>query len=158
MPSTGHLAAYHEPGGPGVRVDSGFVAGDTIPLYYDPLLAKLIVWGENRAQAIDRMKRALSEYAVQGVETTIPFGLLVMNNRNFIAGQVSTHFITEEFPDLTAHLDPMADDLEWAAMAAAIIEYQREKRLSQVPARSSRTISAWKKAGRAAGLKREGRP
>jgi propionyl-CoA carboxylase alpha chain len=71
IPSTGHMAAYHEPSGPGIRVDSGFVAGDDIPIFYDPLIAKLVTWGSDREQAILRMRRALDEYVVQGVETTI---------------------------------------------------------------------------------------
>ena len=86
VPSTGHMAVYHEPAGPGVRVDSGFVAGDDIPIYYDPLIAKLVTWGEDRPQAIRRMIRALDEYVVQGVETTIPFDSAVMKNKRFLDG------------------------------------------------------------------------
>jgi acetyl/propionyl-CoA carboxylase alpha subunit len=118
VPSTGHLAAYTEPAGPGIRIDSGFVAGDDIPVFYDPLIAKLITWGEDRRQSIARMCRALDEYTVHGVETTIPFELLVMRNPRFVDGQLSTHFIADEFPDLAEALAQTDEEMELSAMAA----------------------------------------
>lgn len=153
MPSTGHLAAYHEPGGPGVRVDSGFVAGDTIPVYYDPLIAKLVVWGESRNQAIARTRRALSEYVVHGVDTTIPFELLVMGNKRFIAGDISTHFISEEFPDLAVSLAHPDEEMELAAIAAALVDYDHQSRLQESGHQWGQTHNPWKMSGRIAGLK-----
>ena len=154
IPSTGHMAAYHEPAGPGVRVDSGFVAGDDIPIFYDPLIAKLITWGENRRQATARMSRALGEYSIQGVETTIPFEHLVMSNRRFIEGRLSTHFIEEEFPDLAASLARTDEEMEISAMAAALVDFQRQDRLAQAAKEGKKASDAWKLSGRLAGLRK----
>jgi acetyl-CoA carboxylase biotin carboxylase subunit len=154
VPSTGRLGAYREPAGPGVRVDSGFVAGDEIPVFYDPLISKLVTWGSDRTQAIGRMHRALSEYSVQGVETTIPFGTLVMENENFARGRLSTHFIEDEFPDLAESLKRTDEDLEMSAMAAAIIDFKRQTRLLSVSTNKSSTANAWKISGRVAGLRK----
>lgn len=157
MPSTGHLAAYHEPAGPGVRVDSGFVAGDSVSIYYDPLIAKLITWGKDRSEAISRLKRALAEYTVHGVETNIAFGLAVIDNDNFRAGNLSTHFIEKEFPDLTAPLARSDFEMEVAAMAAAVVDFRRQLRMEHAVHSKAREANPWKTAGRAAGVNRWGR-
>lgn len=93
MPSPGRISVYHASGGPGVRVDSVAYQGYTIPPHYDSMIAKLIVWDDNRTQAISRMVRALEEFQVQGVKTTIPFHLKVLQNPYFIKGEVYTNFI-----------------------------------------------------------------
>jgi acetyl-CoA carboxylase, biotin carboxylase subunit len=94
MPCPGTIDGYIPPGGPGVRVDSHVYSGYKIPPYYDSLLGKLIVWGETRDEAIERMKRALSEYAITGVKTTIPFHLAVLESPAFRAGdEIYTDFI-----------------------------------------------------------------
>ncbi|MFC1494470.1 acetyl-CoA carboxylase biotin carboxylase subunit [Thermodesulfobacteriota bacterium] len=95
-PTPGKLTGYHTPGGIGVRVDSGVYAGYTVPPYYDPMISKLIVWGENRDEAIIRMRRALYEYVVSGFRTNMTFHKAVMNNPRFIRGEIGTHFIEEE--------------------------------------------------------------
>jgi acetyl/propionyl-CoA carboxylase alpha subunit len=154
IPSTGHLAAYREPAGPGVRVDSGFLAGDDIPVYYDPLIAKLITWGSDRKQSIRRMCRALDEYTVQGVETTIPFEKMVMENKRFIDGRLSTHFIADEFPDLAASLAQTEDELQLSAMAAALIDFQQQSRLEGIGGDKKRVTDAWKLSGRIEGLRK----
>lgn len=97
LPATGTVVALQEPSGPGVRVDSGLYAGLQVPLFYDPLLSKLIVWGNTRAQAIDRLRRALDEYRIVGVRTTIPFARWLMDSPRYIAGDMSTDFIAEEW-------------------------------------------------------------
>jgi acetyl-CoA carboxylase biotin carboxylase subunit len=97
LPATGTVQTLQEPSGPGVRVDSGLYAGLQVPLFYDPLLAKLIVWGKDRPQAIARMRRALSEYHILGVRTTLPFASWLMEHPRFIAGDMSTDFIAEEW-------------------------------------------------------------
>ncbi len=97
LPATGTVQAVQEPSGPGVRVDSGLYAGLQVPLFYDPLLAKLIVWGKDRPQAIARMRRALFEYHILGVRTTLPFARWLMEHPRFIAGDMSTDFIAEEW-------------------------------------------------------------
>jgi acetyl-CoA carboxylase biotin carboxylase subunit len=93
MPSPGKIAALRLPGGPGVRVDTHAYAGYTIPPYYDSLVAKLIVRGQDRTESLSRMRRALQEFLVQGVKTTIPFHLRVMDHPDFVKGAVSTNFL-----------------------------------------------------------------
>jgi len=92
-PAPGKIVRYAEPGGPGIRVDSGVYQGFTIPSTYDPMISKLIVLGSNRNDAIIRMKRALWEYQISGVKTNIPFHEVVMNHEKFIEGDYTTHFI-----------------------------------------------------------------
>ena len=94
MPCPGTINGYIAPGGPGVRVDSHIYTGYSIPPHYDSLMSKLIVWGETREDAIARMKRALNEYGITGVKTTIPFHLKLMDHKAFIEGkEVYTDFI-----------------------------------------------------------------
>ncbi|MGE4271599.1 MAG: acetyl-CoA carboxylase biotin carboxylase subunit [Desulfitobacterium sp.] len=93
MPSPGTIEFYHPPGGPGVRVDSAVYQGYTIPPYYDSMVGKLIVWGADREEAIQRMKRALEEFYIEGIHTTIPFHLRVLDNAFFRRGEVYTNFI-----------------------------------------------------------------
>jgi acetyl-CoA carboxylase biotin carboxylase subunit len=95
MPSAGQIGFYLPPGGLGVRVDSAAYPGYTISPHYDSMIAKLIVWGSTREDAISRMKRALSEFAVEGVHTTIPFHLKLLNHRKFIAGDFDIKFLEE---------------------------------------------------------------
>lgn len=129
MPSTGVLKSYVIPAGPGVRVDSGVVAGSEIPIYYDPMVAKLITWGRDRHEAISRMRRALEEYRVSGVETTITFHRVLMDNRKFISGDLSTSFLAEEYPDNVYR--QISDTMkERAALAIALDRYVRERQIS----------------------------
>ncbi|MFF0826933.1 acetyl-CoA carboxylase biotin carboxylase subunit [Brevibacillus sp. NPDC003359] len=93
MPSPGRITEYLAPGGFGVRVDSAAYAGYSIPPYYDSMIAKLIVWGKDRNEAIERMKRALSEFVVEGITTTIPFHLKVMEHEVFVSGNFDTKFL-----------------------------------------------------------------
>jgi pyruvate carboxylase subunit A len=96
VPSPGRLQGYRSPGGIGIRVDSGVHTYYSIPSSYDPMISKLVVWGRNRREAIERMRRALYEYIIVGVKTNIPFHKAVMNNEMFIKGELSTHFIEEQ--------------------------------------------------------------
>lgn len=95
-PQTGTVERYLPPGGPGVRVDSHLYAGYQVPPHYDSLLAKLIVWGETREAAIARMQRALDEYIIEGITTTIPFHQRLLQHEGFIRGEMYTRFIQEE--------------------------------------------------------------
>jgi acetyl-CoA carboxylase, biotin carboxylase subunit len=104
LPGTGLLKRYRIPAGPGVRVDSGVEEGQEITINYDPLMAKLITWGNTREQAIQRMKRALGEYDISGCKTTIPFCSFVMDEPAFRNGEYDTHFVKEYF-------DPVKDAL-----------------------------------------------
>jgi acetyl-CoA carboxylase biotin carboxylase subunit len=91
---------FNPPGGFGVRVDSHVYSGYRVPPYYDSLLAKLIVWGENREEAIARGRRALDEFIITGIPTTIPFHERVVNNPTFAKGEVYTDFVETEFGGL----------------------------------------------------------
>ncbi|GED56119.1 acetyl-CoA carboxylase biotin carboxylase subunit [Brevibacillus formosus] len=93
MPSPGRITEYLAPGGFGVRVDSAAYAGYSIPPYYDSMIAKLIVWGKDRNEAIDRMKRALGEFVIEGITTTIPFHLKVLEHEVFVSGHFDTKFL-----------------------------------------------------------------
>src|SRR5512138_306373 len=97
MPSTGCITHSLIPTGPGVRVDTGVYPGFEITPFYDPMIAKLIVWGETRAQAILRMRRALEEYRIVGVRTNIPFHQTLMDSHRFMGGQYDTRFVEERF-------------------------------------------------------------
>ncbi|HUU74677.1 MAG TPA: acetyl-CoA carboxylase biotin carboxylase subunit [Methanoregulaceae archaeon] len=92
----GKIVRYRSPGGPGMRVDSGIHMGYTIPAAYDSMIAKLCAWGMNRSEAIDRMRRAIYEYVIIGVKTTLPLHHAIMHNNHFIAGDTHTHFLQEE--------------------------------------------------------------
>jgi acetyl-CoA carboxylase biotin carboxylase subunit len=93
MPSPGRITVYHTPGGPGVRVDSHAYAEYTIPPYYDSMIGKLICHGRDRKEAILRMQRALEEYVIEGIKTTIPFQKRIMAHQTFQAGEVTTQFV-----------------------------------------------------------------
>ena len=97
LPASGTIVALRDPAGPGVRVDSGLYEGMQVSLYYDSMLAKLICWGADRAEAITRLRRALSEYTIDGVRTTVPFAQWLLAHPRFQAGDFSTDFIAEEW-------------------------------------------------------------
>jgi len=99
-PQTGIVEQYLPPGGPGVRVDSHLYAGYEVPPHYDSLLAKLVVWGENRNEAITRMQRALDEFVIEGLTTTIPFHQRLLKHEGFISGDTYTRFLQEEASSL----------------------------------------------------------
>lgn len=94
-PNPGKITGYRSPGGPGVRLDSGVYMNYTIPTFYDSMISKLVTNGSTRQDAIDRMKRALSEYIILGVKTTIPFHKAIIRNPYFLKGDLNTHFIDE---------------------------------------------------------------
>ncbi|MEA3296661.1 MAG: acetyl-CoA carboxylase biotin carboxylase subunit [candidate division Zixibacteria bacterium] len=129
VPSTGKLKNYRIPAGPGVRVDSGVVIFNDIPIFYDPMIAKLIVWGSDRTEAIGRTKRALEEYRLSGLRTTIGFHRTIMDNPRFIKGDLSTSFLSDEYPDnkFTSLND---ETREAAAIAAALDKFTRERKIT----------------------------
>jgi len=93
MPTPGRVTAYHAPGGPGVRIDSGLYAGYMVPPYYDSMVAKLIVYAPNRSEAISRLRRALAEFAVSGIQTTIPLHQRIVEDPSFQAGDYTIHWL-----------------------------------------------------------------
>jgi acetyl-CoA carboxylase biotin carboxylase subunit len=122
MPSPGRIVYLHTPAGLGVRDDSGIYAGYEVPLDYDPLLSKLITWGKTREETILRMRRALSEYKIYGIKTTIPFFQRILSHPRFLAGEYTTHFIA----DLEKEPDREDPTEEVVAMIAAGIKSSRD--------------------------------
>ena len=96
-PDIGTLTTYKRPGGIGVRVDDGFEEGMEIPIYYDPMISKLITFGNDRKESIKRMIRAITDYEIAGIQTTLPFGKFVMEHEAFISGNFDTHFVGKYF-------------------------------------------------------------
>src|SRR3954464_8472583 len=95
LPSPGHILDLRAPAGPGIRDDSGVEAGNDVPIYYDPMISKLVAWAEDRPAAVDRMRRALSEYVVSGIRTTLPFFTWLFDQREFIDGAFHTSYLDE---------------------------------------------------------------
>jgi acetyl-CoA carboxylase biotin carboxylase subunit len=154
LPSAGVVHSYREPSGPGIRVDSGLYEGSEISLYYDPLIAKLLAWGKDRDEAIQRMKRALSEYHILGVATTIPFHLRVMDNPKFQRGEIHTHFIEEEFEkEKPLEIEDKEERLKAFAVFSALLDYQEKKKVKPVLSNSKSNASRWKIEGRKMGLR-----
>jgi acetyl-CoA carboxylase biotin carboxylase subunit len=148
MPCPGLITSLRTPGGPGVRDDSGVFEGFEIPIYYDPIISKLVAWGKDREEAIVRMKRALREYVVTGVKTTIPFHIRVMNNRHFLEGDFDTNFIDKVFSrEESARELP---HLEVAVIAAAIQLFldERKRAIAGRPAGTGEPASMWKYSSR----------
>jgi acetyl-CoA carboxylase biotin carboxylase subunit len=120
LPSTGRIDYLHVPGGPGVRWDGGIETGSTVGLFYDPMLAKLIVWAENREAAIARMHRALLELTIDGVESSRDFHLRVMEDGEFQRGEIQIQWLERRLPSLV-DVKPPGDGARVAAIAAALL-------------------------------------
>ena len=128
LPSVGRLVRYSEPEGEGVRVDSGVYEGGEVSIFYDPMIAKLITYGEDRSQSIDRMVDALDNYYIRGVNHNISFLNALMVHPRFIAGDLSTNFIADEFPDgFNADLVVQADPAIALVVVGAVHQLQEER-------------------------------
>jgi acetyl-CoA carboxylase biotin carboxylase subunit len=150
-PSVGRISRLREPAGPGIRVDSGIAEGQAITPYYDSLLAKLIAWGESRGVAIVRMRRALGEYHIAGVTTTLRLYRALLDSTRFLGGQFHTKFLEEHFRTTTGGSGDAAPG-SWeadanrrlaAALAAALDHDRRRQRESLTT-----EVSRWKMIGR----------
>ncbi len=147
LPSPGTIAVLRVPAGPGVRDDSGAYEGAEVSSYYDPLVSKLCVWAATREAAVDRMRRALSEYVVAGVRTNIPFHLAVMNNSAFIAGTYDTGFIDAHRDELLTS-GTTGDSATAIAVGAALAQAFEDR--GRAPAAAPRqqssnaTMSGWR--------------
>ncbi|MBK5260933.1 MAG: ATP-grasp domain-containing protein, partial [Thermoanaerobaculia bacterium] len=149
-PSPGLIRYINLPQGPGIRNENGVYAGYTVPVHYDPMLSKLVAHGATRDEAIARMRRALTEYRVEGIETTIPFFTFLMDHPDFQAAKFDTSFIDGLLPDLDlAHGHHESRDVDAAIAAAAIIAFEEAQRV-QLPESGD---SAWKRAGRGEGMR-----
>ncbi|MDI5897369.1 acetyl-CoA carboxylase biotin carboxylase subunit [Flavobacterium yafengii] len=126
LPSVGHLDVYQLPVGEGIRVDNGFEQGMDIPIYYDPMLAKLITYGETREEAIQIMIKAIEDYHVEGVQTTLPFGKFVFEHEAFRSGKFDTHFV-KNFYNADVLKKQMAQEAEIAALVALKQYFEDQK-------------------------------
>ena len=161
MPSPGRIAGLRAPDGPGIRDDSGVEAGGDVPIYYDPLISKLIAWGADRSQAIARMQRALREYDVRGIRTSLDFFRWMLRQPAFLQADVHTGLLDELLQQrrgtpFSEH-DP---SLEEVALVAAAVQAASRRSAATGPARSSRALSVssdrpagWKSRGRIEGLR-----
>ncbi len=147
LPSTGRITHSLLPTGPGVRVDTGVYPGFEITPYYDPMIAKLIVWGETRGQAILRMRRALEEYRIVGVRTNIPFHQTMMDSHRFMGGQYDTRFVEDRFSMPQADADGMHYP-EIAAVFATLVAHHENQRSAEFVMPNERDTSNWKWMGR----------
>ena len=116
LPDTGTLLSYKLPSGPGVRVDNAYDAGMEVSVYYDPMIAKLSVWGNDRNEAIQRMKRAIREYKITGIKNTLNFGTFVLNHPAFKDGTYNTNFVSEHYDSETGEVNDQ--DARIAALIA----------------------------------------
>ncbi|RMF68184.1 MAG: ATP-grasp domain-containing protein, partial [Calditrichaeota bacterium] len=151
LPSIGKITFASPPAGPGIREDSGFFAGSEVSMYYDPLLSKLIAWGRDRQEAIARMRRALREYQIAGVETSIPFCLQVMHHDKFVSGKFDTHFIEKTLLEGSASPESLNADGTEAVAALAAVLFELENHKVQTPATpvgQGTPVSLWKLAHR----------
>jgi acetyl-CoA carboxylase biotin carboxylase subunit len=144
IPSPGRVVTWRPPGGPWVRVDAGVYEGAEVPLHYDPLMAKLVVWGRDREEAVRRASGALAEFGVAGVRTTIPFHRAVMRHPDFLAGRLSTAFVERAFPGGRGLPRPSPERARAAAVAAAL----RARSLAPAPPAAAPAPSRWAMAGR----------
>jgi len=149
-PSPGLIRYLNLPEGPGIRNDNGVYSGYTVPLHYDPMLSKLIAFGSTRGEAIQRMKRALAEYRVEGIQTTIPFYLEIMESSDFQTGNFDTGFIDRFLHAEDRKTQVSSEDLEHGIAVAAILEFEEAQKVRI----ASETDSAWKRTGRLEGVSR----
>jgi acetyl-CoA carboxylase biotin carboxylase subunit len=126
LPSVGHLDVYQLPVGEGIRVDNGFEQGMDIPIYYDPMLAKLITYGETREEAIQIMIKAIEDYHVEGVQTTLPFGKFVFEHEAFRSGKFDTHFV-KNYYSAAMLKNQIAQEAEIAAKVALKQYFEDQK-------------------------------
>ncbi|UJH92035.1 acetyl-CoA carboxylase biotin carboxylase subunit [Antarcticibacterium sp. 1MA-6-2] len=131
MPSVGLLKKYKLPEGPGVRVDNGFEEGMEVPIYYDPMLAKLITYGANREEAIQLMLKAISSYEVEGISTTLPFGKFVFEHEAFRSGNFDTHFV-KNYYSAEKLQEETCEEARIAAMIA-LSQYLKDQKKLRLP-------------------------
>ncbi|KAF2520187.1 acetyl-CoA carboxylase biotin carboxylase subunit [Flavobacterium salilacus subsp. salilacus] len=130
-PSVGHLDVYQIPVGKGIRVDNGFEQGMDVPIYYDPMLAKLITYGKTREEAIELMIEAIADYKVEGISTTLPFGTFVCEHEAFRSGDFDTHFV-KKYYDAEKLKSQMDNEAEIAAYVA-LKQYLEDQKILRLP-------------------------
>ncbi len=147
FPSTGQISQHDVPTGPGVRVDTGVFSGAEITPYYDPMIAKLVCYGDKRSQAIRRMLRALAEYHILGVTSNIPFHQNILQNKDFIAGNFDTRFVEERF-SLDQAIAAAGQHAEVAAVIATLLSHEKNQRAARIDRDCDQGVSPWKRSAR----------
>ncbi len=147
LPSPGRVLYLKEPSGPGIRLDGGIYGGWEVPIYYDPILAKLIVWAENRDQSCRRMLSALDDYVILGIRTTIDFLKEVIGHPSFRAGQTTTGFISQYFHGWEGR-EKAADVSKLALLAAAFDSMDRTHASADLPGGKKTDFSPWQSLGK----------
>ena len=127
-----------------MRVDSGVYPGYEITPYYDSMISKLICWGEDRAEAMLRMRRALEEYTIMGLKHNIPFHINLLNSFSFIANKIDTNFVEERFNMNIYEEAPTEREVETAAIAATLFAHRKRQLAAQVVSPPARDTSNWK--------------
>ncbi|HZH33938.1 MAG TPA: acetyl-CoA carboxylase biotin carboxylase subunit [Pyrinomonadaceae bacterium] len=155
LPSPGLISRLRVPTGNGVRDDGGVTDNSEVTIFYDPMISKLAVWGRTREEAVDRMRRALDEYTVGGIRTTLPFFREIVRDKEFIEGNLDTGFIGRWFERREQFVADNASDTDEArrdvALIAAALDYQNQQTVNQTAtATGNGSQSRWKQAGRAA--------
>ncbi len=131
LPSVGHLDVYQLPTGEGVRVDNGFEQGMDIPIYYDPMLSKLITYGKTREESIQLMLKAIDDYKIEGVQTTLPFGKFVFEHEAFRCGNFDTHFVKKYYD--AAMLKKQREEEAQIAALVALQQYLEDQKIVRLP-------------------------
>ncbi|WP_310392541.1 acetyl-CoA carboxylase biotin carboxylase subunit [Hymenobacter sp.] len=147
LPDIGTLTTYVRPQGPGVRVDDGFEQGMDIPIYYDPMIAKLVAFGADRAEAIARMLRAIEEYQITGIETTLDFGRYVLTHPAFVSGHFDTNFIRDHFTPTTLAPTPPNESTAKvaAALGALLLSEKKPKAAAATDETAGAEVSEWRR-------------
>ncbi|MEM4713439.1 MAG: hypothetical protein QXQ61_02695, partial [Candidatus Bathyarchaeia archaeon] len=141
------------PGGPGVRVDTHLYAGYTVSVFYDPLVAKLAVWGLSRLEAIKRMRNALDEFVIEGIKTTIPLHRRIMKDEDFLRGDIHINFVDDRIEKLLP--EKALTEEEIAAITAVLANQTGKAKVKAlIPKREQKGVSFWKIADRSRRLRR----
>ncbi len=140
LPDIGKLEIYKRPKGEGIRVDDGLEEGMDIPIYYDPMIAKLIAYGTDRADAIRKMTKAIEEYDIVGLETTLGFCKYAINHESFVSGDFNTHFVKDHFTDTNVLNVHDTATLELASAMANYFFHSKDEKMDLAP---SSTTSDW---------------
>ncbi len=155
LPSPGRIQALRVPSGPGIRDDNGAAVGLDVPIDYDPMISKLIAWAEDRPAAIARMRRALGEYVVAGIRTTVPFFAWLLGEPDFVAGRFHTTSLDEMLQSRNGRpfVEPARDDEDVAAMAAALQAILAPATVGRVSAGVGAPADRWRARARSEGLR-----
>ncbi|GGF08573.1 acetyl-CoA carboxylase biotin carboxylase subunit [Hymenobacter cavernae] len=145
LPDIGTLTTYVRPQGPGVRVDDGFEQGMDIPIYYDPMIAKLVTFGQDRTEAIARMLRAIEEYQITGIQTTLPFGRFVLQHPAFVSGNFDTNFIRDHFTPADLGSAPDEETAKLAAVFTAMLLETKKPQATATTQTDGAPTSAWRR-------------